>query len=99
MSIILAFLMFGMLDALRTSLSQAVNLAGADRLMLQSKVNIRYRILAAHYEKVKAVPGVRAVAPFNWFGGVYKDSKQQIPVQATDPEEFIKVYPEVQDHA
>ena len=39
-SILLAFLMFGMLDALRTSLSQAVNLAGADRLMLQSKVNI-----------------------------------------------------------
>jgi len=49
----------------------------------------------SHYEKVKAVPGVRAVAPFNWFGGVYKDSKQQIQVQATDPEEFMKVYPEV----
>jgi putative ABC transport system permease protein len=44
---------------------------------------------------VKAVPGVRAVAPFNWFGGVYKDSKQQIQVQVTDPEEFMKVYPEV----
>ena len=39
MSILVAFLMFGMLDALRTSLSQAVNLAGADRLMLMSKVN------------------------------------------------------------
>jgi len=94
-SILLAFLMFGMLDALRTSLSQAVNLAGADRLMLQSKVNITVSNPRAHYEKVKAVPGVRAVAPFNWFGGVYKDSKQQIQVQATEPEEFMKVYPEV----
>jgi len=94
-SILLAFLMFGMLDALRTSLSQAVNLAGADRLMLQSKVNITVPNPRSHYEKVKAVPGVRAVAPFNWFGGVYKDSKQQIQVQATDPEEFMKVYPEV----
>jgi putative ABC transport system permease protein len=94
-SILLAFLMFGMLDALRTSLSQAVNLAGADRLMLQSKVNITVSNPRSHYEKVKAVPGVRAVAPFNWFGGVYKDSKQQIQVQATDPEEFMKVYPEV----
>ena len=53
----------------------------------------------SHYEKVKAVPGVRAVAPFNWFGGVYKDSKQQIQVQATDPEEFMKVYPEVHAQA
>ena len=94
-SILLAFLMFGMLDALRTSLSQAVNLAGADRLMLQSKVNITVSNPRSHYEKEKAVPGVRAVAPFNWFGGVYKDSKQQIQVQATDPEEFMKVYPEV----
>jgi putative ABC transport system permease protein len=94
-SILLAFLMFGMLDALRTSLSQAVNLAGADRLMLQSKVNITVSNPRSHYEKVKAVPGVRAVAPFNWFGGVYKDSKQQIQVQATDPGEFMKVYPEV----
>ena len=33
----LAFLMFGMLDALRTSLSQAINLAGADRLMLHEQ--------------------------------------------------------------
>ena len=32
--------MFGMLDALRTSLSQAVNLAGADRLITISKVSI-----------------------------------------------------------
>jgi putative ABC transport system permease protein len=94
-SILLAFLMFGLLDALRTSLSQAINLAGADRLMLQSKVNITVSNPRSHYEKVRAVPGVRAVAPFNWFGGVYKDSKQQIQVQATDPEEFMKVYPEV----
>ncbi|MEO8062013.1 MAG: ABC transporter permease [Pseudomonadota bacterium] len=94
-SILLAFLMFGMLDALRTSLSQAINLAGADRLMLQSKVNITVSNPRSHFEKVKAVPGVLAVAPFNWFGGVFKDSKQQIQVQATDPEEFMKVYPEV----
>jgi putative ABC transport system permease protein len=94
-SILLAFLMFGMLDALRTSLSQAVNLAGADRLFLQSKVNITVSNPRSHYEKVRATPGVVAVAPFNWFGGLYKDSKQQIQVQATDPEAFLSVYPEV----
>ena len=83
----LAFLMFGMLDALRTSLSQAVNLAGADRLMLHEQGEHHgFAARARYYEKVKAVPGVRAVAPFNWFGGVYKDSKAQIQVLATDPE-------------
>lgn len=94
-SILLAFLMFGMLDALRTSLSQAVNLAGADRIMTLSKVNITVSLPRAYYEKVKALQGVRAVAGFNWFGGVYKDSKAQIQVLATDPEQLVSVYPEL----
>jgi len=41
------------------------------------------------------VPGVRAVAGFNWFGGVYRDSKAQIQVLATDPEQVVAVYPEM----
>jgi putative ABC transport system permease protein len=94
-SIVLAFLMFGMLDALRTSLSQAINLAGADRLMCMSKVNITVSLPRGYFEKVKAVPGVRAVAGFNWFGGVYRDSKAQIQVLATDPEQIVAVYPEL----
>jgi putative ABC transport system permease protein len=94
-SIMLAFLMFGMLDALRTSLSQAVNLAGADRLMLMSKVNITVSLPRSHFEKVRAMPGVRAVVPFNWFGGVFKDQKGQVQVIATDPQQMAKVYPEL----
>jgi len=94
-SILLAFLMFGMLDALRTSLSQAINLAGADRLMCMSKVNITVSLPRGYFEKVKAVPGVRAVVPFNWFGGIYKDSKNQIQALATDPEQIVAVYPEL----
>ncbi|MEO8018562.1 MAG: ABC transporter permease [Pseudomonadota bacterium] len=94
-SILLAFLMFGLLDALRTSLSQAINLAGADRLMLMSKVNITVSLPRAHYEKVRTMPGVRAVVPLNWFGGVFKDQKGQVQVIATDPEQLAKVYPEL----
>ena len=87
--------MFGMLDALRTSLSQAINLAGADRLMLLSKVNVTVSLPRAYFEKVKATPGVRAAVPFTWFGGVYKDSKNQIQVQVTEADEIMAVYPEL----
>jgi putative ABC transport system permease protein len=95
MSILLAFLMFGLLDALRSSLSQAVNLAGADRLMLTSKINVTVSLPIAHYEKVKATPGVRAAVPFVWFGGIYKDSKNQIQAQVTKAEDMLAVYPEL----
>lgn len=95
LSIILAFLMFGMLDALRTSLTQAVNLTGADRLITISKVSIIDSFPVSHYQKVLAVPGVSAVVHLNWFGGVFKDGKSQIPVFPLNVDEFFKVYPEV----
>ncbi|HEU4590290.1 MAG TPA: FtsX-like permease family protein [Steroidobacteraceae bacterium] len=94
-SILLAFLMFGMLDALRTSLAGVVNVVGADRVLVQSKVNMIVPLPRAYYEKIRATPGVKAAASFNWFGGMYKDAKRPIQMQATDPDEFLKVYPEI----
>jgi len=95
LSIILAFLMFGMLDALRTSLSESVNLTGADRLISLSKVSIIDSYPLSHYEKTRAVEGVDSVVHLNWFGGVYKEGTMQIPVFPMNVEEFFKVYPEV----
>jgi len=94
-SILLAFLMFGMLDALRTSLAGVVNVVGADRILSMSKINMTVPLPRAHYEKIRAVPGVKAAVPFNWFGGIYKDDKQPIQMQATEPEAFLQVYPEI----
>ena len=87
-SILLAFLMFGMLDALRTSLAGVVNVVGADRVLTMSKINMTVPLPRAHYEKIRAVPGVKAAVPFNWFGAIYKDGKQQIQMQATEPEKL-----------
>jgi putative ABC transport system permease protein len=94
-SIVLAFLMFGMLDALRTSLAGVVNVVGADRVLVQSKISMVMPLPRAHYEKIRALPGVKAAASFNWFGGMYKDAKRPIQMQATDPDAFLRVYPDV----
>ena len=85
-SILLAFLMFGMLDALRTSLRRRVNVVGADRLLCRARSTDRCRCRAAHYEKIRASNGVKAAASFNWFGGMYKDAKRPMQMQATDPD-------------
>jgi putative ABC transport system permease protein len=87
--------MFGMLDALRTSLAGVVNVVGADRVLTMSKINMTVALPRAHYEKILAVPGVKAAVPFNWFGGIYKDGKRPIQMQATEPEAFLQVYPEM----
>lgn len=94
-SIVIAFAMFGLLEALRQSLAQTVSLAGADRLITTHKLSIINPLPRAYYEKVKTVDGVTQAVPFNWFGGVYKDGRAQIPVYPTEVEDFLKLYPEV----
>jgi putative ABC transport system permease protein len=49
-------------------------------------------------EKIRALPGVLAIVPNSWFGGLYKDDKPEnfFAQFGTDPDEFPKVYPEME---
>ena len=94
-SIVVAFLMFGLLEALRTSLAGSFSLVGADRLVTTSKISIIQPLPAAYVEKTRAVQGVAGVAHLNWFGGVFKDSHSQMPVYPTEPVSFLAMYPEI----
>ena len=53
-----------------------------------------YAMPSDYRQKIRAVPGVMAVAPLNLFNGVYKDNRPNsgFPQGGTDPEEFLKVY-------
>jgi len=68
----------------------------AMRLITRNKVSLTFTMPAYYREKIRALPGVAAVVPENWFGGTYKDAKSQnfFAQFGTDPEEFFKVYPE-----
>ena len=58
-SILLAFLMFGMLDAMRTSLSPASSTwPGPIGCSMKSKINMTVPLPRAHYEKIRATTGV-----------------------------------------
>src|SRR5438128_545775 len=71
-SILVAFLLFGLLQALRTSMVEGVNMAGADRLSLRNKAGLTLSMPLAYYEKIRAVPGVRSVMAANWFGAEFR---------------------------
>ncbi len=68
--------------------------ASALRLFTRTGVFFSYAIPTDYRQKIKAIPGVLAVAPLNLFNGVYKDSegKNRFPQGGTDPGEFLKVY-------
>jgi len=68
------------------------------RLVTRHRVSLTNFLPGFYREKIRAVPGVVAVVPNSWFGGLYKDNKPEnfFAQFGTDPEEFPKVYPEMQ---
>jgi putative ABC transport system permease protein len=70
----------------------------ARRLVTRHRVSLTFRLPGFYREKIRAVPGVVAVIPDSWFGGLYKDDKPEnfFAQFATDPDEFFKVYSEIE---
>src|SRR6201991_4355433 len=78
-SIITAFLLFGLLDAVRTSFNQAGQSAnGAQRLQTGSKLSFIQALPSALVDQIAQVPGVKMVTYANWFGGAYQDPHNQV---------------------
>ncbi|MFC4528772.1 ABC transporter permease [Dyella halodurans] len=95
-SIIAAFLLFGMLDAVRTSFNQAGQSAnGAQRLQTGSKLSFIQTLPQSLEAQIAQVPGVKMVTYANWFGGAYQDPHNQVFSFAVEPN-YIDLYPEIE---
>ena len=94
-SIIAAFLLFGLLDAVRISFEQAGQSAvGAERLQTGSRLSFIQTLPLSLESRIAAVDGVEAVTYANWFGGAYQDPHNQIFSFAVAPN-YIDMYPEI----
>jgi putative ABC transport system permease protein len=93
-SILVAFLLFGMLKTLEFALAFGAELAGADRLVTMHKVSLIQSFPRSYLERIRAVDGVRAATSQSWFGGTYQDPRNALAVMTADPEAFLEVYGE-----
>jgi putative ABC transport system permease protein len=96
LSIVIAFLLFGLLVAIRTAFSGGVDVTGANRLTVTHKVSIILPLPVAYGDRIAQVPGVNLVTHASWFGGTYQDPKNFFPQMAVDPTSYLAVYPEIQ---
>jgi putative ABC transport system permease protein len=51
--------------------------AQARRLVTRHKVSITFPVPAYYGDQIRKAPGVEAVTAWSWFGGVYKDARDQ----------------------
>ena len=73
--------------------------AQALRLVTRNRVSLTVFIPLSYQSRIEHVPGVREVMIYNWFGGVYKDSrdpKNQFARFAVEPEKLFKLFGEYQ---
>lgn len=94
LSILVAFILFGALMALKVAFSMGVDLAGQDRLVMIQKVSFIQPLPRSYQGRIAATPGVAAVTHQSWFGGIYQDPKNFFAQMAVEPEPFLQMYPE-----
>jgi putative ABC transport system permease protein len=95
-SIIAAFLLFGLLDAVRTSFAEAGQSAnGAQRLQTSSRLSFIQTLPQSLEARIAQVPGVKTVTYANWFGGAYQDPHNQVFSFAVAPN-YLDLYPEME---
>ncbi|MDY0064770.1 MAG: ABC transporter permease [Steroidobacteraceae bacterium] len=95
-SIVIAFLLFGLLQALRLALTGTPELAGVDRLITIHKVSIIQSLPRSYLTRIRGVDGVKVATSLDWFGGIYQDDRNQIGSFPVEVETFFDVYPEYQ---
>jgi putative ABC transport system permease protein len=93
-SIIVAFLLFGLMQTLRIALTGNPELAGVDRLVTIHKIAIIQPLPQSYLNRIRAVDGVKVACSHDWFGGVYQDDRNQLAVIAVDVSTFFQVYAE-----
>lgn len=94
LSVIVAFLLFGLLDSVRRGFADpGHNVAAVHRLVTFSNVSLTVSLPKSLYSRIQAVPGVSDAAYVNWFGGYYQNPRNTLAGQAVGPD-FLALFPE-----
>ena len=93
LSVIAAFLLFGLLDSVRVAFNSGGSVAGADRLVVASRLSITQMLPYSLTPQIASTPGVKKSAYAAWFGGIYRDPKNFFPNFSVS-ENYFDLYPE-----
>ena len=95
LSVVAAFLLFGMLDSVRVAFTSGGSVEGANRLIVASRLSITQSLPIRLDTQIRQVAGVRDVTSGMWFGGIYRDPKDFFPNFSVAPN-YFDVYRELE---
>jgi putative ABC transport system permease protein len=96
LSILVAFLLYGLLCTIKEAFTGGIAMAGADRLIVRHKVSLIMTLPVTYKTRMEQIPGVAKAVYFTWFNGIYQNEKTpSFGSFPTDPEGLLDIYPEI----
>lgn len=97
LSLIVAFLLFMLLQAISNafSTSGSFNLVGIDRLVVLPKYSIIDSLPINQQQQMLNLEGVAAVTHAGWFGGNYQEPRNFFPKYPVEPYAYFSMYSEL----
>ena len=96
LSISVAFFLFTTLSGVNHALTINVSTSNQYRLMTSHKVSMTQSLPINSQQKIAAITGVKQVSYASWFGGFFKNEKNQLAVTAVDHLSYFDVFDEYQ---
>ena len=94
LSIMIAFLLFGLLQGINTWMSAFGAGSNANRLYVASRVSEIQPLPSAYLRQILAVPGIRQATYIGGITGFYQEKSNTVVAFATDVKTFFDLYPE-----
>ncbi|MCM2355553.1 MAG: ABC transporter permease [Arenimonas sp.] len=93
-SLVSAFLLLGLLQAVNSLFAGGADFLGANRLITQARTSFTQPLPMRMMPQIEAVPGVSRVSHSQFFGGQYQDPRNFFPQFAVNPQRLRDTYPE-----
>ncbi len=94
-SIVVSLFLIVSLATVLTEFDRGSAEASPLRLVTRHAVSLAFILPMGHLQKIKAVPGVKEVMPFSWFGGIYIDERNFFANFAVDATKLREVVSEL----
>ena len=96
LSILVAFVLYGLLCTIKEAFTAGVTMAGADRLVVRHKVSLIMTLPVTYGTRMEGIPGVASAVHFTWFNGIYQNEpKNFFGSFPTQPDKLFEIFPEI----
>lgn len=94
LSLVAAFTLLGLLQAVNSLFGGAADFLGASRLITQASTSFTQPLPMRLLPQIEGVPGITAVSHSQFFGGQFQEGRGFFPQFAVNPQRLRDTYPE-----